>query len=218
MPWTETTKMELRHEFVTLATKEDANMSVLCRRFGISRDTGYKWLRRYREEGKSGLADRSRRPHSSPGKTPDYVEAVVYRSSRLRGAPAAPGLGRTQDPRPSSAQSSRRAAQLRRREGARRLDHHSHSASQRSASRERLREGAGVPALRKRAAQRALADGLQRRLRAREWGALLSADGRRRPLSLCRGASGLPGPAARDRPGLPDRGVSPLRPARARHH
>lgn len=77
MPWKETTKMELRLEFAKLADREGANMSQLCRRFGISRSTGYKWLRRYREEGKTGLQDRSRRPHSSPNKTPERVEEAV---------------------------------------------------------------------------------------------------------------------------------------------
>jgi putative transposase len=38
-------------------------MTVLCERFGISRQTGYKYLRRYRDEGVAGLGDRSRAPH-----------------------------------------------------------------------------------------------------------------------------------------------------------
>jgi transposase len=50
------------------ALAEGANISVLCRHYGISRKTGYKWLKRYREEGEAGLADRSRRPHRSPRK------------------------------------------------------------------------------------------------------------------------------------------------------
>ena len=61
MPWKQkSTKMELRLEFVTLAMRESANISSLCRRFGISRTTGYKWIRRYKAEGKEGLRDRSR--------------------------------------------------------------------------------------------------------------------------------------------------------------
>lgn len=77
MPWKETTSMSLRSEFIHLAELENANISELCRRFGISRKTGYKWLRRYREQGDSGLADHSRRPHHSPGRTSAEVEAVV---------------------------------------------------------------------------------------------------------------------------------------------
>jgi len=77
MPWKETTAMSLRTEFIHLAELEGANLSELCRRFGISRKTGYKWLKRYRDEGESGLADRSRRPHYSPRRSPAEVEALV---------------------------------------------------------------------------------------------------------------------------------------------
>ena len=77
MPWKESTTMSLRTEFVHLAGLEGAKFSQLCRRFGISRKTGYKWLRRYREGGESGLADRSRRPHHSPGRSPAPTEALV---------------------------------------------------------------------------------------------------------------------------------------------
>lgn len=77
MPWKEATPMSLRSEFIHLAELEGANISELCRRFEISRKTGYKWLKRYREEGESGLADRSRRPHHSPRRSPAGVEKVV---------------------------------------------------------------------------------------------------------------------------------------------
>src|SRR5262245_13395024 len=60
MPWKEWSVMLLRREFVELARQSGANIRQLCSRFGISRKTGYKWLRRYQEE--SGLGDRSRRP------------------------------------------------------------------------------------------------------------------------------------------------------------
>lgn len=77
MPFKEVTKMERKTEFVMLAEQPSANMSQLCRRFGISRPTGYKWLARYRAEGLDGLAERSRRPHSSPNKTPEAIEELV---------------------------------------------------------------------------------------------------------------------------------------------
>jgi transposase InsO family protein len=63
--------MSLRSEFVSLARAPGANVSVLCRRFGISRKTGYKWL------GREGTEDRSRRPAQSPRRTQGEVEAVV---------------------------------------------------------------------------------------------------------------------------------------------
>ncbi len=69
--------MSLRHEFVTQATAEGAHIAQLCAQFGISRKTGYKWLARYRAEGEAGLVDRSRRPKTSPHRTPAAVEACV---------------------------------------------------------------------------------------------------------------------------------------------
>lgn len=69
--------MSLREEFVCLAGQEGANRRELCRRFGISPQTAYKWLARYANEGKAGLLDRSRRPQSSPVQTPAEVQATV---------------------------------------------------------------------------------------------------------------------------------------------
>jgi len=66
MPWNTKDTMNLREEFVLLAQKEGANRRELCRRFGISPQTGYKWLARYEQEGRKGLLDRTRRPKSCP--------------------------------------------------------------------------------------------------------------------------------------------------------
>lgn len=53
-------------------------MSELCRRFGISRGVGYKWLERWKREGPAGLLDRSREPHHHPtAVTQEVVEAVL---------------------------------------------------------------------------------------------------------------------------------------------
>ena len=51
MPWRECSKMDARGEFVCLAAVAGANVSLLCKRFGISRKTGYKWLSRSRTGG-----------------------------------------------------------------------------------------------------------------------------------------------------------------------
>jgi transposase InsO family protein len=51
---------------------------------GISARTGYKWFRRYREEGLAGLRDRSSRPHSMPSLTPDGRAELVIRLRRCR--------------------------------------------------------------------------------------------------------------------------------------
>jgi len=79
MPWRELSIMDQREEFVRLALAVGANRSALCRRFGISRTKGYKWLKRYAAEGRAGLSDRSRRPFRSPGRSADAVEAAVLR-------------------------------------------------------------------------------------------------------------------------------------------
>jgi len=63
MPWKETCVMDQRIAFVSAALRDEAPMSELCAAFGISRNTGYKWLRRWRDEGPAGLEDRSRAPH-----------------------------------------------------------------------------------------------------------------------------------------------------------
>jgi len=77
MPFCEVSVMDQKREFVGFATSEGANVRELCRRFGISPTTGYKWLERYRSEGLAGLSERSRRPRSSPQRTASAVEAKV---------------------------------------------------------------------------------------------------------------------------------------------
>lgn len=77
MPWKEVSAVDLREEFVLLAKAEGSNLRSLCRRFGISPTTGYKWLSRHAAGGRSGLHDLSRRPSRSPGRTPEALEARV---------------------------------------------------------------------------------------------------------------------------------------------
>ena len=77
MPWQVNTVMSQRQEFVQLATQADVNFSALCRAFGLSRKTGYKWCARFLQQGPAGLEDRSRRPRRSPRRTADDTEAVV---------------------------------------------------------------------------------------------------------------------------------------------
>ena len=69
-----------------------ARLSVFSRRWpvatvsdqlGISRATGYKWVRRYRADGLPGLEDRSSRPHRSPRRSSDEVTAAII-SARAR--------------------------------------------------------------------------------------------------------------------------------------
>lgn len=73
MPWRTSNVETERTRFVIEAELSDLSHAELCRRFGISRPTGYKWIRRYRAEGLAGLEDRSHAPHSCPHATPEYV-------------------------------------------------------------------------------------------------------------------------------------------------
>ena len=66
MSWMVRGLQNARAEFVMIAREADVNVSEACRRFGISRKTGYKWLDRYKTSGLDGLVERSRRPKSSP--------------------------------------------------------------------------------------------------------------------------------------------------------
>jgi transposase InsO family protein len=69
--------MDVKQEFVALATQEGANRRELCRRFGISPSTGYALLARHAREGRAGLVPRSRRPHASPTRTALALEQAV---------------------------------------------------------------------------------------------------------------------------------------------
>lgn len=75
MPWREASVTSERSEFVRLALMEGSNRRELCRRFGISPPTGYKWLRR--EQAGEELTERSRRPATSPRRSEEAVEASV---------------------------------------------------------------------------------------------------------------------------------------------
>ncbi|BBY25995.1 hypothetical protein MSEDJ_00910 [Mycolicibacterium sediminis] len=55
------------------------NVAAFCRDERISRQTFYKYRRRFREEGIDGLQDRSRRPSTSPGQTSPEIEDIVVR-------------------------------------------------------------------------------------------------------------------------------------------
>lgn len=77
MPWRTFTPMSQRLEFVVLATQSGLAMSELCRRFRVSRKTGYKWLTRYAAGGADALADRSRKPRHSPKQVSAAVAEVV---------------------------------------------------------------------------------------------------------------------------------------------
>lgn len=71
--------MSLKKEFVALAVQPGSNKRELCRRFGISAPTAYKWLKRYEMQGQEGLKKQSRRPIFSPKLTQPALEAAVIK-------------------------------------------------------------------------------------------------------------------------------------------
>src|SRR5215208_803428 len=86
MPWKASTTMSQRQDFVELALQEDSNICALCREFGITARTGYKWIKRYQEQGEVGLYDRSRRPKHSPRKSSSIIEEAVLKVRRAHPA------------------------------------------------------------------------------------------------------------------------------------
>lgn len=77
MPWQEVSIVSARSEFVAFAHREGANISALCRQYGISRKTGYKWLNRFYKDGCCDLKDRSRCPGRIPHRTSKAVEDKI---------------------------------------------------------------------------------------------------------------------------------------------
>ena len=77
MPWREVSLMDQRREFILLFQQADVNRRELCRRFGISSKTAYKWLARAAAEGNDWAQDRSRRPRTSPARSTVNLETTV---------------------------------------------------------------------------------------------------------------------------------------------
>lgn len=77
MPWEKPDVISLRREFVQLASQVGSNKRLLCKRYGISSRTGYKWIQRYRQSGDAGLVDKSRKPKYSPLHTTVSMEQAV---------------------------------------------------------------------------------------------------------------------------------------------
>jgi transposase InsO family protein len=69
------TAMDIKMLVATLP--QEADISAWCRQLGISRQTAYKWRRRFRTEGLSGLEDRSRAPREPHGRTASNVEDLA---------------------------------------------------------------------------------------------------------------------------------------------
>ena len=78
MAWKETCVIEQREEFIADWLKKEWNVRELCRRYGIAPKTGYKWMKRFAEEGKQGLRDQRRaRREQGHRIAQEIVERVV---------------------------------------------------------------------------------------------------------------------------------------------
>jgi putative transposase len=82
MPWKEHRTMSLKMEFVERVAGGE-KIAPLCREFGVSRPTGHKWWKRYKEQGYAGLEEQSRRPKSTPLAT---AEELVIATLQARDA------------------------------------------------------------------------------------------------------------------------------------
>ena len=83
MPWGIKSVLSERSRFVLQSKSEESSHSELCRRFCISRVTGYKWLTRFEKHGLRGLSDQSRRPKTGASAIPHEIttQIVSYRQS-----------------------------------------------------------------------------------------------------------------------------------------
>jgi len=82
MPWDEVLPMDQKSQFVSEYQRQTVSFSELCQRYSVSRKTGYKWVRRFELDGRSGLEDRSRRPQSSPNETVGQVQEWLVEARR----------------------------------------------------------------------------------------------------------------------------------------
>lgn len=77
MPWRETHAMDERMSFIVDWRREELSVAALCRQYGVSRKTGYKWIERYEASGVEGLKDRSSAAHRHPNEVEASVAETV---------------------------------------------------------------------------------------------------------------------------------------------
>jgi transposase InsO family protein len=77
MAWKTSSALEEKMRFVMEYERDEATMRELCARFGVSRETGYVWLRRYQRNGVAGLLELNRAPQRHPNQTGEEVERAV---------------------------------------------------------------------------------------------------------------------------------------------
>src|SRR5262245_40199858 len=78
MPWHETHVMDERMSFIVDWQRDEQSVAALCRQYGVSRKTGYKWIGRYRASGVDGLKDHSSAAHCHPNQVvASAIDAVI---------------------------------------------------------------------------------------------------------------------------------------------
>ena len=82
LPWKETQAVDERVQLIAECLVGQETIADVCRRFGVCRKTAYKWLARYKEDGPSGLAARSTKPHSNKRRPTDAVVATILDARR----------------------------------------------------------------------------------------------------------------------------------------
>ena len=84
MPWKETSIESERMQFIERHSAGEETVAELCRKFGISRKTGYKLIGRHEAYGEGALLDLSRASHHHPNATPTQVAERIVEAKRER--------------------------------------------------------------------------------------------------------------------------------------
>ena len=89
MAWRKVLPMDERLRFIFEAQLKFWTITELCKRYGISRKTGYKWINRFDQQGLNGMGERSRAPKHCPHRSADQVvkRVVAERKRHPRWGP-----------------------------------------------------------------------------------------------------------------------------------
>lgn len=82
MAWRESRVVDERVRFIAAVAESDEPFAELCRQFGVSRKTGYKWVERYELHGPGALEDRTPVPKRCPHRLPDPVADLVVQARK----------------------------------------------------------------------------------------------------------------------------------------
>jgi transposase len=82
MPWSQTSPMDQRTQFIADYLRGCLSITELCALYDVSRKTGYKWIDRYLRYGPAGLDERSRKPRASPNQTDQEIVTALLESRR----------------------------------------------------------------------------------------------------------------------------------------